>query len=169
MNVSNNSKDQLSTMLKKRIETRTSVSVVPGKHCDWWQHEIIRGFDAACTSSHRVRVDWKSAPVKKPGRPKKFANAEGAAAGAGAVGPPGAADAGSGSVGGCSVFHGCGPVADGSGSGSGEASGPKVSALDAAAATPSNVGPRRLHAVLSKLFSDLCIAVVALPRMPCNP
>ena len=169
MNVSHNSKDQLSTMLKKRIETSTSVSVVPGKQCDWWQHEIILGFNAACTSGHRVRVDWKSAPVKKAGRPKKLANAEGAAAGAGAFGPPGAADAGSSSVGGGSVFHSCGPVADGSGSGSGEALGPKVSALDAAAATPSNVGPRRLHAVLSKLFSELCIADIAPPRMPYNP
>ena len=72
-------------MLKKRIETRTSVSVVPGKHCDWWQHEIIRGFDAACTSSHRVRVDWKSAPVNKA-KQLKNANAKDAVAGVGAVG-----------------------------------------------------------------------------------
>ena len=52
------------------------VSVEPGRHCNWWEHEIIRGFVSACASGHRVRVDWKwtgdkSAPVNKGGRPKK--------------------------------------------------------------------------------------------------
>ena len=36
------------------------VSVEPGRHCNWWEHEIIRGFLSACASGHRVQVDWKS-------------------------------------------------------------------------------------------------------------
>ena len=67
------------------------VSVEPGKHCNWWEHETIRGLVSACASGHRVRVDCKwtgdtSAPVNKGGRPKKLSNAEDAAAGAGAAG-----------------------------------------------------------------------------------
>ena len=51
------------------------VSVEPGKHCNWWEHETIRGLVSACASGHRVRVDCKwtgdtSAPVNKGGRPK---------------------------------------------------------------------------------------------------
>ena len=64
------------------------VFVQPGRHCNWWEHEIIRAFVSSCASGHRVRVDWKwtgdkSAPVNKGGRPKKLANAEDAPAGAG--------------------------------------------------------------------------------------
>ena len=67
------------------------VSVEPGKRCNWWEHETIRGLVSACASGHRVRVDCKwtgdtSAPVNKGGRPKKLSNAEDAAAGAGAAG-----------------------------------------------------------------------------------
>ena len=59
-------------------------SIEPGKDCNRWEHEIIRGFVAACAIGHLIRVDWmwtgdKSAPVKKAGRPKKLANAEDAA------------------------------------------------------------------------------------------
>ena len=67
------------------------VSIEPCKHCNWWEHETIRGLVSACASGHRVRVDCKwtgdtSAPVNKGGRPKKLSNAEDAAAGAGAAG-----------------------------------------------------------------------------------
>jgi len=67
------------------------VSVEPGKRCNWWEHETIRGLVSACASGHRVRVDCKwtgdtSAPINKGGRPKKSSNVEETAAGADAAG-----------------------------------------------------------------------------------
>ena len=29
------------------------------QHCNWWPHEITRGFVAACATGHQIRVDWK--------------------------------------------------------------------------------------------------------------
>ena len=59
-------------------------SIEPGKYCNRWDHEIIRGSVAACEIGHLIRVDWmctgdKSAPVKKAGWPQRLANAEDAA------------------------------------------------------------------------------------------
>ena len=67
------------------------VSVEPGKRCNWWEHETIRGLVSACASGHRVLVDCKwtgdtSAPINKGGRPKKSSNVEETAAGADAAG-----------------------------------------------------------------------------------